>query len=64
MSRPGGEAFAKFAQQLNRARLQASQSGGKGGGPNVPGGALAGGGVIAALVVGGLALNYSLFNGE
>jgi prohibitin 2 len=70
MSRPGGEAFARLAQQLNRARLQASSGGGRGGGggggqiPNVPGGALAGGGVVAALVVGGLALNYSLFNGE
>jgi len=52
---------------LNRARLQASSGGGRGGGgggqmPNVPGGALAGGGLIAALAVGGLALNYSLFN--
>lgn len=72
MNRSGGEAFAKLAQQLNRARMQASGGGGKGGaGGNpfggLPGGgkgAATGGGLIIALAAGGLALNYSLFNGE
>ncbi len=71
MNRPSSEAFARLAAQLNRARLQAQTGGGGGGGGNpfggIPGGgkgALTGGGLIAALVVGGIALNYSLFNGE
>ena len=68
MNRSGGEAFAKLAQQLNRARMQAQNGGGGsgGGGFNVPGGrsAMTGGGLIVALALGGLALNYSLYNGE
>jgi prohibitin 2 len=72
MNRSGGEAFAKLAQQLNRARLQASRAAGGGGGggaggggPGLPsGGALAGGGLLLALAGGGLLLNSSLFNGE
>lgn len=70
MNRSGGEAFAKLAQQLNRARLQASRAagggggGGAGGGGGLPsGGALAGGGLLLALAGGGLLLNSSLFNG-
>lgn len=71
MNRSGGEVFARLAQQLNRARMQAGGGGpgGKGGGPfgGMPGGgkgAATGGGLIALLAVGGIALNYSLFNGE
>ena len=73
MNRPGGEAFARLAQQLNRARMQATgRGGGTGGGGqnpfnNIPGGAkgfMTGGGLIAALAIGGLAINYSIFNGE
>ena len=72
MNRSGGEAFAKLAQQLNRARMQAGgggRGGGSGGNPfgGLPGGgkgAATGGGLIALLAVGGIALNYSLFNGE
>ncbi|KAL1409125.1 Prohibitin-2, subunit of the prohibitin complex (Phb1p-Phb2p) [Vanrija albida] len=64
MNRSGGEAFARLAQQLNRARMQAG-GGGRGGsngsGPS-PGGLFAGGGLIVALVTGGLVLNSSLFN--
>ena len=52
------QAFRKFAQQLQRA----SQSGG-GGMPGGPGRFLAGGGLMVALVGGGLLLNASLFNG-
>jgi prohibitin 2 len=70
MNRSGGEAFARLAQQLNRARMQAS-GGGKGSGGNpfqgIPGGgrgAATGGGVLAVLVIGGVVLNYSLFNGK
>jgi hypothetical protein len=67
MNRSGGEAFARLAQQLNRARLQASGGGGRGsGGGGMPGGAkgfMAGGGLLAVLAGGGLILNYSLFNG-
>lgn len=53
------EAFRRFAQQLQRA----SQGGGglPGGSPR---GLFAGGGLLIALVAGGLALNASLFNGE
>jgi hypothetical protein len=52
------EAFRRFAQQLQRA----SQGGG--GFPGgTPRGLFAGGGLIVALVAGGLALNASLFNG-
>lgn len=54
----GQDAFRKFAQQLQRA----SQGGG-GGMPGGPGRFLAGGGLIVALVGGGLFLNASLFNG-
>jgi prohibitin 2 len=52
------EAFRRFAQQLQRA----SQGGGgfPGGSPR---GLYAGGGLVIALVAGGLALNASLFNG-
>ena len=67
MNRSGGEAFARLAQQLNRARLQAQGGGGggKGGGGGMPGfkGFMAGGGLLAVLAGGGLVLNYSLFNG-
>jgi hypothetical protein len=66
MNRSGGEAFAKLAQQLNRARLQAQGGGGGGGGgKGGPGlkGFMAGGGLLAVLAGGGLVLNYSLFNG-
>ena len=69
MNRSGGEAFAKLAQQLNRARMAGQGKGGGGGGNpfgGLPGGgkgAATGGGLIAALAVGGIALNYSLFNG-
>ncbi|OJA09632.1 hypothetical protein AZE42_01411 [Rhizopogon vesiculosus] len=52
------DAFRKFAQQLQRA----SQSGGGGGMPGGPGRFLAGGGLMVALVGGGLLLNASLFN--
>ena len=69
MNRSGGEAFARLAQQLNRARLQASGGGGGrgSGGGGMPGGAkgfMAGGGLLAVLAGGGLILNYSLFNGK
>ncbi len=74
MNRSGGEAFARLAQQLNRARLQATGGGGPGGGSggqnpfnNLPGGTrgfMTGGGLLGVLAVGGLALNYSLFNGD
>ena len=68
MNRSGGEAFARLAQQLNRARLQASGGGGRGGsgGGGMPGGAkgfMAGGGLLALLAGGGLILNSALFNG-
>jgi prohibitin 2 len=53
------DAFRRFAQQLQRA----SQSGGGGGMPGGPGRFLAGGGLIVALVGGGILLNASLFNG-
>jgi len=70
MNRSGGEAFAKLAQQLNRARLAGQGKGGGGGGNpfgGLPGGgkgAATGGGLLAVLAVGGIALNYSLFNGK
>ena len=52
------EAFRRFAQQLQRA------SQGSGGFPGgTPRGLFAGGGLLIALVVGGVALNASLFNG-
>jgi len=72
MNRSGPEAFARLAQQLNRARL-ASQGkgggGGSGGNPfgGIPGGgkgAATGGGLLALLAAGGIALSYSIFNGE
>lgn len=54
------EAFRRFAQQLQRA----SQGGGGGGFPGgAPRGLFAGGGLVVALIAGGLALNASLFNG-
>lgn len=68
MNRQGAEAFAKLAQQLNRARMQAGGGGGGGrGGGQMPGGFkgfMAGSGAIGTFVVGAIALNYSLFNGE
>ncbi|KAK4684959.1 prohibitin 2, partial [Tremellales sp. Uapishka_1] len=68
MNQPGREAFAKLAQQLNRARMQASGGGGGKGGPGgqIPGfkGFMAGGGLLVTLAVGGIAINQSLFNGE
>lgn len=48
------EAFRRFAQQLQRA----SQGGG-----GSPRGLYTGGGLVVALIAGGLALNASLFNG-
>lgn len=74
MSKPGPDAFARLLQQLNRARLQAQRSAGAGGGggsggnpfDKIPGGgkgALTGGVGIALLALGGLTLNYSLYNG-
>lgn len=54
----GQEAFRRFAQQLQR--VQQSR------GSRMPGGnrgLFAGGGLLVALVGGGLALNASLFNG-
>jgi hypothetical protein len=58
MNRQGGEAFAKLIQQLNRARLQAAGNGGRPGGGG-------GGGPLpkGTLAAGGLAVNYSIFNG-
>lgn len=50
------DAFRKLAQQLQRA------SSGRGGGPS-PRGFLTGGGLVVALIGGGIALNASLFNG-
>ena len=52
------EAWKRLANQLQKAAV----SGGRGG---VPGGkgAFAGGGLLMALVAGGLVLNASLFNG-
>jgi len=63
MNRSGGEAFARLAQQLNRARMNAGGGGGRGGsgGPNA-GGALAGGGLLILLGVGAIAVNSALFN--
>jgi|SRR5882762_2590708 len=55
----GQEAFKRLQQQLKRATNQ----GGGGKMPGGPGGLFAGGGLIFALVAGGLALNASLFNG-
>jgi hypothetical protein len=54
----GQEAFKRIQQQLKRA---ANQGGGKM--PGGPSGLFAGGGLIVALIAGGLALNASLFNG-
>jgi len=54
----GQEAFKRLQQQLKRATNQ----GGGGKMPGGPGGLFAGGGLIFALVAGGLALNASLFN--
>lgn len=52
------EALRKFAQQLQRA------SKGGGGFPGgSPRGLFAGGGLVIALIAGGIALNASLFNG-
>lgn len=66
MSGNPGQAFARLAQQLNRARQQAQRAGGGGGGssggPGGPGGILAGSGMLIVLIGGGLALNASLFN--
>ena len=52
------EAWKRLASQLQKAGV----SGGRGG---IPGGkgAFAGGGLLIALVAGGLTLNASLFNG-
>ena len=55
----GQEAFKRLQQQLKRAANQ-----GGGGKMPGPGGLFAGGGLIVALIAGGLALNASLFNGE
>lgn len=55
----GQDAFRRFAQQIQKASRNA------GGGGNMPGGKglFAGGGLVVALIGGGLALNASLFNG-
>ena len=54
------EAYQRLLNELqHRAR-----TGGGGGIPNMPKGFFAGGGLIAALVVGGIALNSALFNGN
>lgn len=47
------DSFRKFATQVRKA-----------GGNRPPQGFLAGGGLLVALVAGGLALNASLFNGQ
>ncbi|KAH9983339.1 band 7 family-domain-containing protein [Russula compacta] len=52
------EAFRRFAQQLQRA----SQGAGGFPGGSPPRGLFAGGGLVIALIAGGLALNASLFN--
>lgn len=52
----GQEAFRKLQQQIKRVQ------GGKV--PGGPGGIFAGGGLLVALVAGGLALNAGLYNGE
>lgn len=64
MNRSPGEAFSRLAQQLNRARQQASRAGGAGGGRGGGGaqGAATGGGLLMALVLGGLAVNASIYN--
>lgn len=64
MNRSPGEAFSRLAQQLNRARQQASRSGGGGGGRGGGNGqgAATGGGLLMALVLGGLAVNASIYN--
>lgn len=54
----GQEAFRRIQMQLRRAANQ----GGGGKLPGGPGGLFAGGGLIVALVAGGIALNASLFN--
>jgi len=54
----GQDAFQKIQQQLKRAANQ----GGGGKLPGGPGGLFAGGGLIVALIAGGIALNASLFN--
>ncbi|EKD02873.1 hypothetical protein A1Q2_02817 [Trichosporon asahii var. asahii CBS 8904] len=64
MNRSPGEAFSRLAQQLNRARQQASRAGGGGGGRGGGNGqgAATGGGLLMALVLGGLAVNASIYN--
>ena len=52
----GQDAFRRFAQQVQRA--------GGSGGRMPTGGMFAGGGLLIALVGGGILLNASLFNGE
>ena len=71
MNRGTGEAFAKLAQELNRARIRATAGGGGGGGRSGGGGGLPGGGFaaggagLAVLAVGAIVVgNYCLFNGE
>ena len=70
MNRGTGEAFAKLAQELNRARIRATAGGGgggrSGGGGGLPGGGFAAGGAgLAVLAVGAIVVgNYCLFNGE
>jgi len=54
----GQEAFKRLQQQLKRATNQ----GGGGRLPGGPGGLFAGGGLIIALIAGGIVLNASLFN--
>lgn len=55
----GQEAFRRLAQQIQRA----SSGGGGGGGFPSGKGFTAGGGLLLALIGGGVALNASLFNG-
>ena len=51
------EAFRRFAQQLQKAGSGGSFPGGN------PKGLFAGGGLVLALIAGGITLNASLFNG-
>lgn len=59
MSMNGPEAFRRLVQQIQAV----SRTGGGGSGPGGKG-ALAGSGLLIALVGGGLLLNASLFNGS
>lgn len=53
----GQEAFRRIQQQIKRVSGQGGKL------PGGPGGMFAGGGLLIALVAGGLALNAGLYNG-